>query len=174
VNDEGIKSAVPARVIANAVPFLIFFVAFAVNLLTKDGWSVGAHGVVCIEENKYLNNFLAMPHVLLLFLAGVVCVIAGIAVAVFKKCGCAIWYAGVGTVLTVLALLLIAGWNNTCYYPSLADMQSSLHLANSSSSEFTLTVMTIVSVLVPFVLAYIVWAWRTIDKGGLDKSELHY
>lgn len=174
VNDEGIKASVPSRVVANAVPFLIFFVAFAVYLLVKDGWAVDVNGTVCIEEYKYLKNFLAMPLVLLLFLAGVVCVIAGIVVAVFKKCSCAIWYAGIGTVLTVLALLLVAGWNNTCYYPSLADMQSSLHLANSSSSEFTLTVMTVVSVLVPFVLAYIVWAWRTIDKGGLDKSELHY
>lgn len=174
VNDEGIKASVPSRVVANAVPFLMFFVAFAVYLLVKDGWAVDVNGTVCIEEYKYLNNFLAMPLVLLLFLAGVVCVIAGIAVAVFKKCSCAIWYAGIGTVLTVLALLLVAGWNNTCYYPSLADMQSSLHLANSSSSEFTLTVMTVVSVLVPFVLAYIVWAWRTIDKGGLEKSELHY
>ena len=115
-----------------------------------------------------------MPVVLLLFLAGVVSVLAGIAMTAIKKCSCGIWYAGVGTVLTVLALLLVAGLNNTCYYPSLVDMQSSLNIANSSSSEFTLTVMTIVSVLVPFVLAYIVWAWRTIDKGGLDKSELHY
>ena len=174
VNDEGIKAAVPARVVANAVPFLILFVAFAVYLLVKDGWAVDAKGVVYIEEYKYLNNFLAMPVVLLLFLAGVVAVLAGIAMTVIKKCGCGIWYAGIGTVLTVLALLLVAGWNNTCYYPSLVDMQSSLHIANSSSSEFTLTVMTIVSVLVPFVLAYIAWAWRAIDKGGLDKSELHY
>ena len=174
VNDEGIKAAVPARVIANAVPFVILFVAFTVYLLIKDGWAVDEKGVVYIEEYKYLHNFLAMPVVLLLFLAGVVSVLAGIAMTAIKKCSCGIWYAGVGTVLTVLALLLVAGLNNTCYYPSLVDMKSSLNIANSSSSEFTLTVMTIVSVLVPFVLTYIAWAWRAIDKGGLDKSELHY
>ena len=110
--------------------------------------------------------------VLVLFLLGVVAVLVGLFTAIVRQSRCGIWYAGTGTVLTVLALFLTAGLNNTCYYPSLADIQSSLHIGNSSSSEFTLYVMTLVSALIPFVQAYIVWAWRSIDIPGLSRSEL--
>ncbi len=174
VNDEDIREMAPTHILANAIPFLIFFVAFLLYILQKDGWAVDYIGFVVIENGKYLNNFIAMPVVSIIFLIGVILVVAGILISFTDRFRNAIWYAGIGTVLAVLALLLIAGWNNTCYYPSLVDMQSSLHIGNSSSSEFTLTVMTIVSILVPFVLAYIAWAWRTIDKGGLDKEQLHY
>ena len=133
---------------------------------------MGADGIIAIEPYAYLHDLIAMPLVAIVFLVGVVLVLAGIAKGLFgKKTVRGIWPAGIGTVMTVLALLL-AGWNNTCYYPSLTDAQSSLCLANSSSSEFTLTVMSIVSILVPFVLAYIIWAWHAIDKKDITHDEL--
>ena len=127
-----------------------------------------------MEPYKYLNNFLSMWYLLIILLIGVVLVLLGIGKTVFTKgYNCGIWPAGIGTVLVVLALLLCAGWNNTAYYPSTADLQSSLTLQNSCSSEFTLTTMFYVSLLVPFVLAYIVYAWRAIDAKKLDTDEIN-
>ena len=126
-----------------------------------------------MEPYKYLTNFIEMPVVLIVFLVGVLAVLWGIIRTVWKPAfDKGIWFAGAGTVLTVLALLLVAGYNNTAYYPSTADLQSSLTLANSCSSLFTLRVMAYVSVLVPFVLAYIFYAWRSIDKKKIDAKEM--
>ena len=172
INDDALQERLRRAVFANALPFLVFFIAFAVHLLTAAGWAVDAQGTVTMVPYKYLQNFLDMPLVLLLFLLGVVGVLAGIFLSVVKKTRCGIWPAGAGTTLTVLSLFLIAGWNSTCYYPSLTDAQSSLHLANSCSSEFTLYAMTLVSVLIPFVLAYIVWAWRSLDVPGITRQEM--
>ena len=123
--------------------------------------------------NKYFNNFIEMPVVLIIFLAGVVLVLFGIGKTMLKKTfDKGIWFAGIGTVLTVLALLLTAGYNNTAYYPSYTDIQSSLTLANSCSSQFTLKTMAYVSILVPFVIAYIFYAWRSIDNRKIDAKEL--
>jgi len=126
-----------------------------------------------MEPYKYLNNFLAMPLVLIVFLLGVVGVLWGIVRTLWKPAfDKGIWFAGIGTVLTVLALLLVAGYNNTAYYPSNVDLQSSLTLTNSCSSEFTLKTMAYVSILVPFVLAYIIYAWRSINNRKMDTQEL--
>jgi len=125
-----------------------------------------------MEKYKYLHNFLQMPVVTVILLAGVVLVLFGIAQPLFTKSNKGIWFAGTGTVLTVLALLLCAGWNNTAYYPSLADMQSSLTISNSCSSPFTLKVMTYVSFFIPLVLAYIFYAWRSIDLHKITKQEM--
>ena len=126
-----------------------------------------------MEPLKYLNNLLAMPAVLAVFLVGVVLVLVGIARGVFSATPrCGIWFAGIGTVFTVTALLLCAGWNNTAYYPSLVDLQSSLTIANSSSSPFTLEVMSYVSILIPFVLAYIIYAWRALERKQITREEL--
>ena len=164
VDDEGLNPRVRKHLLCNAVTFVILFVAFVVYLLLKNGWQADEAGVISLVELKYLHNFLQMPVVLVVFLVGVVLALVGIATGLFcKNAGKGIWYAGTGSVLAVLGLLLVAGWNGTCYYPSLTDMQSSLCLANSCSSEFTLTVMTYVSLLIPFVLGYIVWAWRAIS-----------
>ena len=173
VNDEDVRSRGSVRIIGAAVPFLILFVAYLVHLLLKDGFAVDASGVIVMEPFKYLHNLLEMPVVLVLLLLGIVLVLWGIGITVFKKeCNSGIWFAGAGTIVTVLCLLLCAGWNNTAYYPSTADLQSSLTLANSCSSEFTLRTMAFVSLLIPFVLAYIVYAWYSLDKKKIDKDEI--
>ncbi len=174
VNDEDIRSRGSVRLIGAAIPFLILFVAYLVHLLLKDGFAVNPEGVIYMEPYKYLTNFLDMWYLLIVLLIGVVLVLYGIGKTVLtKNYNGGIWPAGIGTVLTVLALLLCSGWNNTAYYPSTADLQSSLTIANSCSSEFTLRTMFWVSLLVPFVLAYIVYAWRAIDSKKLDKDEIN-
>ena len=173
VDDEDIRSRGSVRLIGAAVPFLVLFVAYLVHVLLKDGYAYNAEGVIYMEPYKYLNNFLQMWYLLIVLLIGVVLVLFGIGKTIFsKKYICGIWPAGIGTVLTVLALLLSCAWNNTAYYPSTADLQSSLTMVNSCSSEFTLRTMFYVSLLVPFVLAYIVYAWRAIDKKKITKEEL--
>ncbi len=174
VNDEDIRLRGSVRLIGAAVPFLVLFVAYLVHLLLKDGFAFDPEtGVIFMEPYKYLHNFLSMWYLLILLLAGVVLVLFGIGKTIVSKDYVGgIWPAGIGTVLTVLALLLCSAWNNTAYYPSTADLQSSLTLQNSCSSEFTLRTMFYVSLLVPFVLAYIVYAWRAIDAKKLDKEEI--
>lgn len=174
VADEDIRSRASVRLIGAAIPFVILFVAYVIHLLLKDGYAVNpTTGVIFMEPYKYLHNFIDMWYLLLLFIIGVVLVLFGIGKTVFTKTYIGgIWPAGIGTVLTVLALLLCSAWNNTAYYPSTADLQSSLTLTNSCSSEFTLRTMFYVSFLVPFVLAYIVYCWRKIDAKKIDKDEI--
>ena len=173
VNDEDIRSRGSVRLIGAAVPFVILFVAYLVHLLLKDGFAYTDEGVIFMEPYKYLHNLLDMWYLLIILLIGVVLVLYGIGKTVWSKTYIdGIWPAGIGTVLTVLALLLCSAWNHTAYYPSTADLQSSLTLANSCSSEFTLRTMFYVSFFVPFVLAYIVYAWRAIDKKKLDKEDI--
>lgn len=158
----------------NSVLFLIFFLAFLVRTLVADGFAVQPeNGWICMEPYKYLHNFLAMPWVLVIFLLGVTGVLGGIVRTLWKPgYDKGIWLSGAGTILAVFALLLTAGYNHTAYYPSVADLQSSLTLANSCSSRFTLEVMAYVSILVPFVLAYIFYAWRRIDSHKIDADEI--
>ena len=167
VNDEDIRSRGSVRLLGNAVPFVILFVAYLAHLLLKDGYAYNDEGIIFMEPYKYLNNLLNMWYLTIILLIGVVLVLFGIG-----KTVSGIWPAGIGTVLTVLALLLCSAWNHTAYYPSTADLQSSLTMTNSCSSEFTLRTMFYVSLLVPFVLAYIVYAWRAIDQKKLDKEEI--
>ena len=173
VDDEDIRSRGSVRLIGAAVPFLVLFVAYLIHVLLKDGYAYNDEGIIYMEPYKYLNNFLEMWYLLVLLLIGVVLVLYGIGKTIFLKGYVGgIWPAGIGTVLTVLALLLSCAWNHTAYYPSTADLQSSLTLENSCSSEFTLTTMFYVSLLVPFVLAYIIYAWRAIDSKKLTKDEI--
>ena len=174
VDDEDIRSRGSVRLIGCTVPFLVLFLAFFVRLLLKDGYAVdAATGVVSLEPMKYLHNYLAMPLLVVLTLAGVVLLLYGVVRTIVSKTYIrGIWPAGVGVVLVVLSLLLVAGYADTAYYPSNADLQCSLTIANSCSSYFTLNTMAIVSLLIPFVLAYIVYAWWSIDKKKLDKHEL--
>ena len=185
VNDEDIRSRASVRLLGSAVPFVVLFVAYAVHLLLKDGygWNIET-GEIVVVPHKYLNNFIEMWPLLIMLLAGVGLVLSGIAMEVWRKNENenenrrrhkkyqGIWPTGIGTVLTVLALLLCAGWNYTAYYPSTHDIQMSLTIDNSSSSEFTLRTMFYVSLLVPFVLAYIVYCWRKIDSRKIDKEEI--
>ena len=154
--------------------FLIFFLSFVIRTLLAEGYAVNPeNGEIFMEPYKYLTNFIEMPVVLVVFLIGVLAVLWGIIRTLWKPAfDKGIWFAGAGTVLTVLALLFVAGYNNTAYYPSTADLQSSLTLANSCSSQFTLRVMAYVSILVPFVLAYIFYAWRSIDRKKIDAKEM--
>ncbi len=174
VDDNAIRSRARKHLMGSAVPFLLLFVAWLVHLLLKDGYAYTDEGLIFIEPMKYLHNLLAMPYVLVFLLFGIVSVLWGIGIELFRddEPGKGIWYAGAGTVVTVLCLLLCSAWNHTAYYPSTADLQSSLTLANSCSSEFTLRTMFWVSLLVPFVLAYIVYAWRAIDSRKLTREEI--
>ena len=173
VNDDDIRSRAGFQLLASALAFVVLFVVYLVHLLLKDGFAYDDSGLIVIEPYKYLHNFLDMWYLLIVLLIGVVLVLFAIGRSFMdKKWIWGIWPAGIGVVLVVLCLLLCAGWNNTAYYPSTADLQSSLTIANSCSSEFTLTTMAIVSILILFVLAYIWHAWLSIDKKKLDKQEL--
>ena len=174
IRNEQLVARCRRQLISDGVPFLFFFLAFVIRTLLKDGFAVDAQTQeIVMEPYKYFNNLVEMPYLLLLFVLGV----AGVLWGLIKSILCTsytrgIWFAGVGTVLTVLALLLTVGYNHTAYYPSTADLQSSLTLANSCSSMFTLKTMAYVSILVPFVLAYIVYAWRAIDRKPITAEEL--
>ena len=173
VDDEDIRSRGSVRLLGDTIPFLILFVAYLVHLLLKDGFAYDEAGVIFMEPYKYLSNFIDMWYLLILLLIGVVLVLFGIGKTIVSKDYIGgIWPAGIGTVLTVLALLLCSAWNHTAYYPSTADLQSSLTMVNSCSSEFTLRTMFYVSLFVPFVLAYIVYAWRAIDKKKITQEEI--
>ena len=173
VNDDIIRGRVRKQLLVNTVLFLLFFLPFLIVTLIGEGYAVNEAGVIVMEPMKYLNNLLAMWPLAIILLVGVVLLLFGIIKTVLKpEYVRGIWPAGIGVVLVVLVLFLIAGWNNTAYYPSTAELQSSLTLKNSSSSEFTLKAMFYVSFLVPFVLAYIVYAWRAIDKKAIDRKEI--
>ena len=173
VDDDIIHGRVRKQLLVNTVLFLLFFLPFLIVTLVGEGYAVNEAGVIVKEPMKYLNNLLAMWPLAIILLVGVVLLLFGIVKTVLKpEYVRGIWPAGIGVVLVVLVLFLIAGWNNTAYYPSTADLQSSLTIQNSSSSEFTLKAMFYVSFLVPFVLAYIVYAWRAIDKKAIDRKEI--
>ena len=166
VDDADIRSRGSVRLIGVTVPFLVLFLAFFVHLLVKDGYAVDDQtGLIAMEPMKYLHNFLAMPVFIVLTLVGVLLLLYGVVRTVVSSTYIrGIWPAGIGVVLVVLSLLLLAGWNGTAYYPSNADLQSSLTIANSCSSEFTLRTMFYVSLLVPVVVAYIAYVWRVMDR----------
>ena len=153
--------------------FLVFFLLVMYHLLTMEGFAVDAEGVVSMEKQKYLHNLLEMPNTLVMLLMGAVLLVAGVVATLLKKgFKRGIWLAGPGTVLAVMALFMLAGYNGTAYYPSTADLQSSLTITNSSSSEFTLKTMAIVSLIIPFVVGYIAYFWRQMDKKSITTEEL--
>lgn len=175
INDVNIYDRCRSQLRKETIPFLLFFLAFVINLVLTDGFAVDPQSqVIFMQPFKYFINLTQMPAVGTVLLVGVIAVLMGISKTIFVKgWKKGIWFTGVGTVLTVLALLLCAGWNNTAYYPSLADLQSSLTIHNSCSSPFTLKVMSFVSLLVPFVLAYIYYAWRALDLHKIDSQEMN-
>lgn len=174
VNDENIRSRGSVRLVGCAAPFVLLLVAFLIRTLLKDGFAYNPEtGEIFMEPNKYWHNFVDMWYLLVMLLVGVVLTLYGIVRTIVSKTYIqGIWPSGIGVVLVVLSLLLCVGWNNTAYYPSTADLQSSLTIVNSCSSEFTLRTMAIVSLLIPFVLAYIVYAWRAIDRRKIDHEEI--
>ena len=179
IADDVIRRRANYQLVASAVIFVVLFVAYVIHLMVKDGYAYDDSGQIMMEPYKYLNNALDMWYLTIVLLIGVVLVLYGIIKEVYPVTlhpspitSNGIWYAGIGTVLTVLPLLLLSAWNHTAYYPSTADLQSSLTLENSCSSYFTLNTMFWVSLLVPFVLAYIVYAWRKIDSKKIDRTEI--
>ena len=172
VDDELIQNEMHRTVRVSVVPFLGFFLVWLVILLVREGYAVDEAGVVSLERFKYLHNLLHMPAVLVMLVAGVALVLAGIWQGAFTKSRKGIWFAGPGTVLVVMAVFFLAGFGGTAYYPSCTDLQSSLTLQNSSSSYFTLKTMFWVSLLIPFVLAYIVLAWRAMDRKKITAAEI--
>lgn len=174
IEDEVAYERARKSLLPNAAIFVVLFVAYVVFLMVTKGYDVDpSMGAVSLVQYKYLHNFLAMPVILIVFLVGVVLVLAGVILTLVKKgFRKGIWLEGVGVVLAVLGLLLILGYNNTAYYPSIADINSSLTIQNSSSSPYTLKAMSIVSLLIPFVLAYIFYAWRAIDRKKITRHEM--
>jgi cytochrome d ubiquinol oxidase subunit II len=179
IDDDTLAQRNRRALLINTGCFLVLFLTFLVRTLLKDGYAYDpATGIVSMEPQKYLHNLFGSVPLLLLFLAGVVLVLLGIVFTLTRKqqngkpYTKGIWWTGIGTVLTVVPLLLLTAYFNTSYYPSNADLQSSLTMQNSCSSEFTLRTMFYVSLLVPFVLAYIVHAWRSIDKKKLTHEEI--
>lgn len=172
IDDTETETQMRRTIKITAVPFLVIFLVWLGILLTREGFAVDASGTVAMEKYKYLHNLIQMPAVLIMVLVGVVGVLASIWMGGFTKSTKGIWFGGIGTVLVVMSVFFIAGFNGTSYYPSHTDIQSSLTLANSSSSKFTLQVMSIVSLLIPFVLAYIVYAWRQMDKKKITEDEI--
>lgn len=174
VNDEAIRSRSRRQLVTASAPFVLLFVAFLLRTLLKSGFAADpATGVISMEPMKYLNNLVTMWYVAAALVVGIVLVLVGIVRTIVSKTYIkGIWPTGIGVVITVCSLLLCAGWNDTAYYPSTADLQSSLTIANSCSSEFTLRTMAIVSIFIPFVLAYIFYVWHSIDKKKIDKKEI--
>ena len=172
VDDDTIHAQMRRTVKMSIGPFLFFFLCWTVILLVSKGYAVDADGVVSLEPFKYWHNLLAMPAVLVMLLAGVVLVLVSLWLGAFSKSRKGIWFAMPGTVLVVMAVFFLAGFNGTAYYPSCADLQSSLTIRNSSSSHFTLQVMSWVSLLIPFVVAYIAYAWHAMDRRKITPSEI--
>ncbi len=174
VDNTGIRSRATVRLVGNIVPLLVFLIVSLVHIFIQDGYAVDPQtGAVYLEPYKYLHNYLAVWPLAVMLLAGVGLFLYGSGKSIFvRHYNKGIWPAGIGSVLVVLSLLLCVGWNDTAYYPSTADLQSSLTISNSSSSEFTLGVMSVVSLLVPFVVAYIAYVWRAMDRKKITREDI--
>ena len=173
IDDDNLNVRARKKLTGNAIAFLVFFLTFVIWMVVARGYAYNAETKeVFIEPYKYLHNLLQMPVVLVILLVGVVLVLWGLFLALFRKSDNAIWHTGIGSVLTVFALLLTVGFNHTAFYPSSYDLQSSLSIENASSSLFTLKVMAWVSILVPFVLAYVWYAWKAINVKKITREEV--
>ena len=174
VESSKLASQLRRALTVSFLAFLVLFLVVCYHLITMEGFAVDASGRVFLEQGKYFTNLLQMPLVLVLLLVGAVLIVVGVVMTLWRKdFRRGIWLAGPGTTLAVMALFMVVGYNNTAYYPSVADLQSSLTLANSSSSEFTLRTMAVVSLIIPFVVAYIAYFWRQMDKKSLTTDELN-
>ena len=173
IDDEELLGKARKKILVNLIPFLIGFLYFVVSLILSKGFAVDpGNGDIFMEKGKYLHNFLEMPLLLIIFLAGTVLILFSLYRTLFTSHTDPIWYSGFGTLLVVLSLFLIAGYNNTSFYPSLTDLQSSLTIRNASSSFFTLKTMMYVSFIIPLVVGYIWYAWRAINRKKIDKEEI--
>lgn len=176
IDDAGFNSMLQKKLRCIGSIFVLFFLATATCIMLSQGFKADADGTISLEPYKYLHNLIQMPSVLAMFLIGVLAVLAGIALGIWSKTkfNRAIWFSGIGTVLVVMSLFFIAGYNGTAYYPSNTNLQSSLTIRNSCSSLFTLKTMAYVSIAIPFVLAYITYAWRSINKTPITADEMDH
>ncbi len=173
IDNDNIITRSKKELLRSALPFVVFFLIFAVWLMLREGFAVNPDtGEVFMEPFKYFHNLIAMTPVMVMFLVGVLAVLSGIAVGLLGHRGNGIWFAGPGTVLVVFSLFMLAGFNNTAFYPSVYDLQSSLTIQNASSSHYTLVAMSWVSLFVPFVLVYIIFVWRALTRKKIDEKEM--
>jgi cytochrome d ubiquinol oxidase subunit II len=173
IDSDPLRHKSSRRTLVNSLLFLVFFLFFLISLLTSEGYSLDPQsGMIEVEKFKYLHNYLAVPAALILLLLGVAAVLFGIGITVLKRSIKGIWYTGPGTVLAVLSIFLVAGFNNTAFYPSVYDLQSSLTIKNASSSFFTLNVMMYVSFAIPFIFAYIWYAWNALTSKKITDEEM--
>ena len=177
IDESNIERRAKKSLMNNAIPFVFFFLFFLINILVKDGFAVDPiSGVISMESFKYLHNLLSMPIVFILLIIGVLLVLMSIIRVFFFFDKCkerGIWFGGIGTVLVVFSLILTAGFNNTAYYPSTTDLQSSLTIFNSSSSAYTLEAMSYVSIMIPMVIAYIWYVWKSMNNKKIDVEEIN-
>ena len=173
ISNEELSKRLRKSLLVSFTGFLVIFLFVVYNLFTMEGFAVIENGIITMQEGKYLTNIIDMPVVLGMFLTGAVLLVAGVVLTLIKQTFTrGIWPSAIGTVMAVMAIFMIAGYNGTAYYPSVADLQSSLTLANSCSSEFTLKTMAIVSLIIPFVVAYIAYFWHKMDKKQLTSEEM--
>jgi cytochrome d ubiquinol oxidase subunit II len=173
ISNEELSKRLRKSLLVSFTGFLVIFLFVVYNLFTMEGFAVNENGIITMQEGKYLTNIIDMPIVLIMFLIGAVLLVAGVALTLIKHTFTrGIWPSAIGTVMAVMAIFMIAGYNGTAYYASVADLQSSLTLANSCSSEFTLKTMAIVSLIIPFVVAYIAYFWHKMDKKQLTREEI--
>jgi cytochrome d ubiquinol oxidase subunit II len=173
IDNANILARSRKELLYNSIPFVFFFLVFAVQLMLREGFAVHPEtGKISMEPYKYLHNLLAMPVVMGMFLAGVLAVLGGILLSLLRETSAGIWFSGPGTIMVVFSLFLLAGLNNTAFYPSTYDLQSSLTIQNASSSHYTLVAMSWISLFIPLVLAYIVIAWRALNKKKIDEKEM--
>jgi cytochrome d ubiquinol oxidase subunit II len=173
IKDEVLVGRSRKKLIMNSIIFLVFFLFFVVSLLISTGFAADpATRIITSEKFKYLHNFIQMPVVLIIFLAGVVSVLSGIGITIIRRSAKGIWYTAAGSVLAVFSLFLVAGFNGTSFYPSSSDLQSSLTITNASSSLFTLKTMMYVSFIIPVVISYIWYAWNAINNSKITVEEM--
>lgn len=173
ISNEELSKRLRKSLLVSFTAFLVIFLFVVYNLFTMEGFAVIENGIITMQEGKYLTNIMDMPAVLGMFLIGALLLVTGVVLTLIKQTFTrGIWPSAIGTVLAVMAIFMIAGYNGTAYYPSVADLQSSLTLANSCSSEFTLKTMAIVSLIIPFVVAYIAYFWHKMDKKQLTSEEM--
>lgn len=173
VDHSEINNRIKKQLLINAIPFVVLFLLFVISIMLSNGFAYEpGTNVIFVEKYKYFKNLVEMPIAGILFLVGVVLVLAGIALTLLKDSDKGIWYSGIGTVVTVFVLFIILGFNNTVFYPSLSDLQSGITIENGSSSHYTLTAMSYVSLFVPVVIVYMFYAWKSINNKKIDVSEM--
>jgi len=172
INNDTIVSRSRKQLKLCAVAFLITFLFWLIRLMIINGFAVNPETKeIFMEPYKYLHNLLAMPAALILLLIGVIAVLWGLYKGIFdNKSTAGFWFTGPGVVMVVLVLFMLAGYNNTAFYPSITSLKDSLTIENASSSKYTLVAMSYVSLMVPFVLAYIIYVWRKLNNKPIDET----